>query len=295
MNMRILRRGEEVDRDACCASWSTSSTPATTRCSRAARSGCGGTCSRSSRPYAETAYRIDVVRRRGRAPAALRPADRRGARGRLEHVAIYPATHYDVREGDDRAGGRGHRRELERALQQLEGEGKLLESAPPAPAHPVRHGDDAGGRVLHGDRELLADPRRPRPRGPPVLPARLLPRRTSCASSTSPTRPCRRSGRCTRATARASRRSSTSASACPRALDNRPLRFDEFLQVPRSCCSSRRPRGSSSAPERPRGRADHPPHGDRRPGGRGARDAQPDRRPAERDPRAGGRPASGCS
>ena len=73
-------------------------------------------------------------------------------------------------------------------------------------------------------------------------------RPTSWSSSTSRTRPCRRSAACTRATARASRRSSTSASGCPSALDNRPLRFDEFLgKVPQIVFVSATP-GAVRAP-----------------------------------------------
>ena len=115
--------------------------------------------------------------------------------------------------------------------------------------------------------------------------ARLLPVATSSSSSTSRTRRCRRSAACTRATARASRRSSTSASGFRRALDNRPLRFDEFLaKVPQLVFVSATPgawelRHSTRVAEQL-----IRPDGHRRPRGRAARDEEPDRRPAERDP-----------
>ncbi len=117
------------------------------------------------------------VRRRGRAPAALRPADRRGARGRprarrdLARLALQRARGHDRgRGGRDRAGA-------ERALRRARGRGQAARVPSPPPAHPVRHGDAARARVLLGDRELLADPRRPQARRAALLPARLLPRR----------------------------------------------------------------------------------------------------------------------
>src|SRR4029079_15965263 len=77
-------------------------------------------------------------------------------------------------------------------------------------------------------------------------------RRTFSSSSTSRTRQCRRSAPCIAATARARRRSSSKASArharrrreerlsqygsrLPSALDNRPLKFDEFESHVANC------------------------------------------------------------
>ena len=58
----------------------------------------------------------DAVRRRGRAAPALRPADRRDPRRDLEHVAIWPATHYNVtRRTIERARGRDRRASSTRA------------------------------------------------------------------------------------------------------------------------------------------------------------------------------------
>ena len=113
----------------------------------------------------------------------------------------------------------------------FEAQGKLLE------AHRLRQRTEYDlemlqrARLLQRHRELLARSSTAAPPGAAAAhAARLLPVRLPRASSTSRTRPCRRSAACTRATARASRRSSTTASACRRALDNRPLRFDEFLE-----------------------------------------------------------------
>ena len=71
----------------------------------------------------------------------------------------------------------------------------------------------------------------------------------------------------------------------PSALDNRPLRFDEFLQkVPQMVFVSATPGPVRAAALDRRRRAADPADRDRRPRGRAARDEEPDRRPAERDP-----------
>ena len=101
-----------------------------------------------------------AVRRRDRAHPALRPAHRRDpprARPRLGLA------------GDPLRDRRRHHRALaardaaraERALQLARGARQGARGAPPAPAHRVRHGDAEGDGLLLGDRELLADPRRP--------------------------------------------------------------------------------------------------------------------------------------
>ncbi len=82
----------------------------------------------------------------------------------------------------------------------------------------------------------------------------------------------------------------------PSAMDNRPLRFDEFLgKVPQMVFVSATPGAVRAAPLDGRRRAAHPADRDRRPRGRAARHEGPDRRPAERDPppRGGGRARAG--
>ena len=116
-----------------------------------------------------------AVRRRGRAPAALRPADGRDhprrprARRDLAGDALQRQGRHDgARRGRDRP-------RAQRAHRRARGRGQAARVAPPAPAHAVRHGDAQGGRVLLGHRELLAHPGRPEPGSRPVLPDRLLP------------------------------------------------------------------------------------------------------------------------
>ena len=118
-----------------------------------------------------------AVRRRGRAPAALRPGHRRGARGRPRARRDLAGLALQRPRGHDRGRRRRDRRRAQRALRRAREPGQAARVPPPAPAHPVRHGDAARAGLLLGDRELLADPRRPQRRRPAVLPARLLPRR----------------------------------------------------------------------------------------------------------------------
>ena len=134
---------------------------------------------------------------------------------KLDHLAIYPATHYAMeREQIDRAVG-GIGAEMNERLRELEAEGKMLE------AHRLRsrteydmemlremgfcNGIENYSRILEG-----------RSAGtPPHTLLDYFPT-TTWWWSTSRTRPCRRSAACTRATGRASRRWSTSGSGCPR-------------------------------------------------------------------------------
>ena len=75
----------------------------------------------------------------------------------------------------------------------------------------------------------------------------------------------------------------------PSALDNRPLRFDEFLaRCRRRSSSRRRPGAWELRQSTQRRRAADPADLPRRPGGRAAADKQPDRRPPERDPASRG-------
>ena len=101
------------------------------------------------------------VRRRGRAPAALRPLDGRADRGRPRARRDLAGDALQRQGGDDGARGRGDRPRAQPPHRRAGGRGQAARVAPPAPAHAVRHGDAARGRVLLRDRELLPDPRRP--------------------------------------------------------------------------------------------------------------------------------------
>jgi excinuclease UvrABC helicase subunit UvrB len=169
----------------------------------------------------------------------------------LEHVAIWPATHYNVKEGTMERAVAEIGRELNERCSVLEAEGKLLES------HRLRQrtqydmemlkevgfcsGIENYSRILDGPAAGLA----------PYCLLDYFPR-TSSASSTSRTRPCRRSAACTRATARASRRWWTTASGC-RARWTTARRRSTSSSRSRRRWSSCRPRpGTTSASTRDR-------------------------------------------
>ena len=104
----------------------------------------------------------DAVRRRGRAAAALRPAHGRADPRR--HRARRRLAGHPLQRRGGQARGRGgrDRPRAQRPLRRARGAGQAARVAPPAPAHAVRHGDAARGRLLLRHRELLAHPRRPR-------------------------------------------------------------------------------------------------------------------------------------
>ena len=181
--------------------------------------------------YAETAFRIVMFGDEVEHLQHFDPLTGELIEDDLEHVGIWPASHYNVREGmiEDAVAEIG--RELNERCAELEAEGKLLES------HRLRQRTQYDMEML---RELgfcsgienysrILDGRNAGRRGRTAC-STTSPT-TSSASSTSPTRPCRRSAACPRATARASRRWSTTASGCRARIDNRPQTFQEFLSV----------------------------------------------------------------
>ena len=109
MNMQILRRGEEIDRDALLRKLVsiqyTRNDIASARHVPRARRDAGGLpgLRRDRLPR-------DAVRRRGRAPAALRPAHRRADRGRPRARRDLARDALQRQGGHDRARGRGDRR-----------------------------------------------------------------------------------------------------------------------------------------------------------------------------------------
>ena len=226
--------------------------------------------------YAETAYRVDALRRRGRADAALRPADRRAARGRLEHVAVWPATHYNVKEDT-----------IERAVEEIGARARTraARSSRPrascwrrtgcasAPQYDMEMLREIGFCNGIENYSRILDGRRPGDR--PYCLIDYFPDDFVCfideSHQTVPQiggmyegdrSPQADAGRLRLPAARArsttGRRRSTSSCRSRR----------------RSCSSRRRPGQFERAALGARRRADRPPDRDRRPGGRGARDAR---------------------
>ena len=254
------------------ASWSGCSTSATTRRSAAAPSGCAARCSRSIPAYAESAYRIELF---GDEIEAIQHFDPLTGEilDEIDHVSVWPATHYVDQGGDDGAGGRRDQRRA-RTSARLASRSTASSSRRTGCSSAPRYDMEMlqGARLLLRDRELLADPRRP-PAGQPAAHAdRLLPRRLR----------------------RLHRRVAPDDPADRRHVRGRPLAQADAgrLRLP-PAVGDRQPAAQVRRvprPGRPDGvrlgdaravragrvdadrRADRPPDRDRRPRGRGARD-----------------------
>jgi excinuclease ABC subunit B len=128
MNMQILRRGEEVDRDALLrklvAIQYTRNDTVLARGTFRVR----GETLEIFPAYAETAYRATLFGDEVERLQHFDPLTGELIEEDLEHVAIWPATHYNVREGSVEKAVADIGAELNERCAQLESEGKLLES-----------------------------------------------------------------------------------------------------------------------------------------------------------------------
>ncbi len=160
-NLQTLRRGEDIDRDRLLRKLvSIQYTRNDTALARGTFRVRGDTLEIWP-AYAETAYRIVLF---GDEVEHLQHFD--AVTGEileddLEHIGIWPASHYNVREGqiDDAVAEIG--RELNERCTELEARGQAAGVPPAAPADAVRHGDAPRDGLLQRDRELQPDPRRP--------------------------------------------------------------------------------------------------------------------------------------
>src|ERR1039458_9852027 len=129
MNMQILKRGEAIDRDQLLRKLVpiqyTRNDTVLSRGSFRVR----GETLEIWPAYAETAaFRASMFGDEIERLAQFDPLTGELIDDDLEHVAIWPATHYNVREGTIEAGVEAIGRELNERCSQLESEGKLLES-----------------------------------------------------------------------------------------------------------------------------------------------------------------------
>ena len=165
MNMQILKRGEMIDRDALLRKLvSIQYTRNDTVLSRGTFRVRGDTLEVFP-AYAETAFRASMFGDEVERLQHFDPLTGELIADDLEHVAIWPATHYNVKEGTIEAAVEADRaRSSSERCAQLESEGKQLES------HRLRQRTQYDMEMLRevglllGDRELLAHPRRPRAR-----------------------------------------------------------------------------------------------------------------------------------
>jgi excinuclease ABC subunit B len=127
-NMQILRRGDFVDRDELLRKLvSIQYTRNDTALGRGSFRVRGDTLEVFP-AYAETAYRAAMFGDEVERLQELDPLTGELLQDDLEHVAIWPATHYNVKEGTMDAAVEEIGRELNARCAELEAEGKLLES-----------------------------------------------------------------------------------------------------------------------------------------------------------------------
>jgi excinuclease ABC subunit B len=128
MNMQILRRGETIDRERLLRKLvSIQYTRNDTVLSRGGFRVKGETLEVFP-AYAETAFRATLFGDEVERLQHFDPLTGELIEDDIEHVAIWPATHYNVKEGTIEAGVEAIGRELNERCAQLEAEGKLLES-----------------------------------------------------------------------------------------------------------------------------------------------------------------------
>jgi excinuclease ABC subunit B len=128
MNMQILRRGEEIDREALLRKLvSIQYTRNDTVLARGTFRVRGETLEVFP-AYAQTAFRATLFGDEVERLAHFDPLTGEILEDDIEHVAIWPATHYNVREGTVEKAVQEIGRELNERCAELETQGKLLES-----------------------------------------------------------------------------------------------------------------------------------------------------------------------
>src|SRR5215218_2077167 len=222
--------------------------------------------------YEETAFRAMLFGDEVERLQHFDPLTGELIRDDIEHVAVWPATHYNVQEGRLEEAVTEIGRELNERCTELESQGKLLES------HRLRQRTQYDMEMLREvgfcsgieNYSRILDARAPGSR--PYCLIDYFPKDFVCFIDESHQTVPQIGGMYE------GDRSRQPAADVPGVPGDHAA---DRLRVGDAGAVRARPLGR-------RRRADRAPDGDRRPGGRGARDAQPDRRPDGRDPRARG-------
>jgi excinuclease ABC subunit B len=128
MNMQVLRKGDEIDRDKLLRKLvSIQYTRNDTALGRGTFRVRGETLEVFP-AYEETAFRVTMFGDEVERLQHFDPLTGELIKDDLEHVAVWPATHYNVKEGTMERAVEEIGRELNERCAQLEAEGKLLES-----------------------------------------------------------------------------------------------------------------------------------------------------------------------
>src|SRR6201746_1276142 len=140
MNMQVLRKGDVIDRDALLRKLvSIQYTRNDTALGRGTFRVRGETLEVFP-AYEETAFRATLFGDEVERLQHVDPLTGELIADDLEHVAVWPATHYNVKEGSVDRAVTEIARELNNRCLQLESEGKLLESPPLPHRHPYAMG-----------------------------------------------------------------------------------------------------------------------------------------------------------
>ena len=214
---------------------------------------------------------------------------------RLDHLAVYPATHYAMERSALEAAVKSIDAELRARLPELEAEGKMLE------AHRLRSRTEYDMEMLremgfcNGIENYSRHLDGREPGTPPHTLLDYFPDDFLIIIDESHQTVPQIGGMYEGDRSR-KQTLVEYGFRLPSALDNRPLRFDEFLERAHQVMFvSATPAAFELRQSTPRRRADHPADRPRRSRGRGPPDAPPDRRPDRRDqgPRRGGRARAG--
>ena len=175
--------------------------------------------------YEEVAYRIELFGDEVEGSRRIDPLTGAVLRT-LEDVTIYPAKHFVCPRSGSRGPSRRSGEELEERLKPSRTRASCSRRSGCGSGR-VRHGDAPGGRLLLGNRELLAAPLGPQAGRDAEHAARLLPaRQPAVHRRVARSRPADPAA-CSRATSPQEHARRARLPAAP-ALDNRPLRFDEW-------------------------------------------------------------------
>jgi excinuclease ABC subunit B len=128
MNMQILRRGDEVDRDALLRKLVSIQYSRNDQALSRGTFRVRGETLEVFPAYAESAYRATLFGDEVERLQHFDPLTGELIEDDLEHIAIWPATHYNVKEGTIDRAVEEIGRELNEQCAKLEAEGKLLES-----------------------------------------------------------------------------------------------------------------------------------------------------------------------
>ncbi len=128
MNMQILRRGEEIDREKLLRKLVSIQYTRNDTVLARGKFRVKGETLEVFPAYAETAFRATLFGDEVERLQHFDPLTGELIADDLEHVAIWPATHYNVKEGTIEDGVAAIGRELNERCEQLEADGKQLES-----------------------------------------------------------------------------------------------------------------------------------------------------------------------